>query len=344
MMINNKDYKIFINMIASSFLYMYKLKKKKYINYDKYNIDDIITYIENNKISKPVKKRKKNIKLFYKKTSHKCLSFTGVTIDILFTYLYLCTKFKNIYISATDKYIYNNNLISYINKNNSNIDTEFQFMNFEIYFINNNIIFPSNFDNIVNSYFVSNKRFFIIPINIQINTDAHSNVLIYDRINNEIERFEPYSKYGPPSFNYNYKLLDKLLNTYLTIYFNDVKYIKPEDYIPNLNFMNYENTDKSKFIGEPEGYCNIWCYIYVYYRIKYYKIKRNKIIGKIIYTIKQNNILYKNFVRFNSYKITNFRDKFISKINKNINDIYNNDINNDEFITLNKYIKSFILS
>ena len=88
-------------------------------------------------------------------------------------------------------------------------------MNFEIYFINNNIIFPSNFDNIIHSYFNSKKRFFIIPINIQINLDAHSNVLIYDNITNEIERFEPYSKYVPPIFNYNYKLLYKLLDTYL---------------------------------------------------------------------------------------------------------------------------------
>ena len=343
-MINDNKYDIFINIIASSFLYMYNLKKKKYLNYDNYTNEDIIKYIEKNKISKPIKKRKKNIILFYKKISYKCLSFTGVTIDILFTYLYLFNKFKNIFISITNNYIYNNNLISYINKNNSNINTEFQFMNFEIYFINNNIIFPSNFDNIIYSYFNSKKRFFIIPINIQINLDAHSNVLLYDNITNEIERFEPYSKYGPPVFNYNYKLLDKLLNTYLSIYFNNVKYIKPEDYIPNLNFMNYENTDRSKFIGEPEGYCNIWCYIYVYYRIKYInKIKRNKIINKIIYTIKKNNILYKNFVRFNSYKITNFRDKFINKINKNINDIYNNDITNNEFINLNQHIKNYII-
>jgi len=105
--------------------------------------------------------------------------------------------------------------------------------------------------------------------------------------------------------------------------------------------MNYENINKSIFIGDPNGYCSLWCIIYIYYRIKYNKINRNNIINKIINTIKNNNIDFKNFVRYYSYKISKFRDKFLYKINKNINDLYNNDINNDEFIKLTEIINIF---
>jgi len=108
--------------------------------------------------------------------------------------------------------------------------------------------------------------------------------------------------------------------------------------------MNYENINKTLYIGDPNGYCSIWCIIYVYYRIKYNKIDRNKIINKIINNIKKNNIDFKNFVRFYSYKISIFRNTFINKINKNINDIYNNDINNNDFINLIYYINNFINS
>ena len=340
---NNDNYNIFINIVASSFLYKYNLNKKKYKNYDNYNISDIIKYIENNKISKPIKKKIQKIKLFYKITSYKCLSYIGISVDILFTYLYLYTIFNNIYISISNNYITNDNLTSFINKNKINILIEHQFMNFEIYFINNKIIFPSNFDNIIQSFLNSKKRFFIIPIIIQINYDAHSNVLIYDTLTNEIERFEPYSKYGPPNFNYNYKLLDNLLYTYLSIYFNNIIYIKSEDFIPNLNFMNYENINKNIYNDDPNGYCSLWCFIYIYYRIKYNKINRKIIINKIINTIKKNNITFKNFVRFYSFKITSFRDKFFNKINININDFYNNDITSDTFIKFNNLINIFIL-
>jgi len=146
LMINNENYKLFINIIAKSFINIYNKNKKKYINYDKYNIENIIKYIENNKISIPIKKNKSNIKLFYNKISYKCLSYIGVSIDILFSYLYLYTILNNIFLSITNNYIYNSNLISFINKNNINKLTEYQFINFEIFFINNNIIFPSNFD------------------------------------------------------------------------------------------------------------------------------------------------------------------------------------------------------
>jgi hypothetical protein len=164
LMINNPNYNIFIECIASSFIYTYTLNKKKYRNYDKYTIEGIIKYIEKNKISKPIKNKTFTIKLFYKNLSYKCLSYTGISIDLIFTYLYLYKLFKNIFISITNNYIYNYNLTSYINNNKIKIHTEFQFMNFEIYFINNKFILPSNFELIIESYYKSNKRFLIIPI------------------------------------------------------------------------------------------------------------------------------------------------------------------------------------
>ena len=48
----------------------------------------------------------------------------------------------------------------------------------------------------------SSNQFYIIPLAIILETGAHSNILIYDKQLNEMERFEPNGSVYPYKFNY----------------------------------------------------------------------------------------------------------------------------------------------
>ena len=71
--------------------------------------------------------------------------------------------------------------------NNIIPNTKGEYYNFEIYFLNNIVVFPDNFEQVILNFKNKTKyKYLIIPINIQINYDAHSNILIYNKDTNEL--------------------------------------------------------------------------------------------------------------------------------------------------------------
>jgi hypothetical protein len=88
--------------------------------------------------------------------------------------------------------------------------------------------------------------------------------------------------------------------------------------------MIFENMDKNIKISDPGGFCSVWCFFYTYYRITYDNIPRNKLINIIIKKIKELKISFKNIIRNYTYKIVRYRDKFLKKINIDIDDWNNN--------------------
>lgn len=360
---NKKKYKLFMNMISTSFINIYINKKYKYKkinllenilkkNYTQpfleSDINDITSYIIKNKISIPLKKKKydKKIDIFYDKIKY--LPYIGISIDIIFGLLYLKSILSNIYITLTSNFIHNNQLLTLIRKNQLIFNTRGQYYNFEIFFLNNNIVFPNNFENNILK-FIDNKdkyRYFIIPIAIQINYDLHSNVLIYDSLTNEMERFEPYNNIGPLSFNYNHILLDTILYDYFKIYFKKLIYFEPKKFIPNISFMMFENLNKNTYIGDPNGFCSIWCFFYIYYRIKYNTIDRKKLIKKIIKTILDMKISFKQIARSFAHNIIQYRDQYFKQISNNIefdiNDWKNNEFTNEQENKMIKIIQSLL--
>ena len=85
------------------------------------------------------------------------------------------------------------------------------FINFEIFWFYKKLFLPELFYTQLQKALSIKKRFIIIPLSIILENGAHSNYLIIDKKKNEIERFEPNGSGNPHGFNYNNKMLDRML-------------------------------------------------------------------------------------------------------------------------------------
>ena len=186
--------------------------------------------------------------------------------------LYLKNKYKHLQV-CLDKEFSNNVEINKFYSDNNIYITEKDFTNIEILWINLKIFFPTYLPKEIKKFKNSDKRFFIIPIGITLPQGSHANILIYDKKINEVERFEPHGSKYPYKYNYNPNILDDILEDKFLDFFDNVKYIRPNDYLPSFGFQYLEDytTYKTHHIGDPNGFCAIWCTWYVNMRMKYYK-------------------------------------------------------------------------
>lgn len=371
--IPSQEYDIFFDLIINSFYHI--LQTKQYIYQDylnfcktknsvsefkklypnlynkiiiKNNVNNISNicyeiikyYINKNKISIPEKKNKICIKL----NKPKYLSFvpyTGSNIDILCGLYHLEYNFNNVKTSITSQFINNNNLfnyyssignLNYINKNGQD------FYNIEIIWDKQVLIFPENF----NSLFLNlSKRFLIIPIGIEINLGNHSNILIYDSQLNIVERFEPNGSSSPAGYYYNSSKLDELLKLELNKYIQNYNFLSPKEYLPKIGFQMYENLEnKKKKIGDPGGYCSSWSLWYASIVLKYPDINRQKLILKLIYTIKKSQIAFKDYIRYYTNDIIKIRNEIFINSDIDINDWINNNYNIKNYNIIIQNIKT----
>jgi ankyrin repeat protein len=266
-------------------------------------------------------------------------TFTGLSIDIISGLKLLHSKYKIISTLNNNDLIENTNLKKYylqmgIIKNNND------FYNFEIQWLYQELFFPTNFEKIINKFLENtNINLFIIPLGIEHENNAHANILIYDRSRNTLERFEPNGADEPPKFNYNGKLLDKLLNSYFIKYFKNMTYLSPKMFLPKIGFQSYENIEsiKNKKIGDPNGFCAAWTIFYAYYRLKY-DVSPEILVYQLIKFIKYNNLSFKNIIRNFSKLITDYRDTIFTKINIDINLWLTDQYTNDDLLKMQQYI------
>lgn len=313
----------------------------KFKNVDKSNIckDIIKFYIIEKKLSIPEKKNKICIKID-KPLKLDFVPYTGSNLDILCGLFYLEYNHNNVQTTLTKNFINNNKLFNYYNNsgkyyfNKNGID----FYNIEIIWDKQKLIFPEGIEKL---FLNLNKRFFIIPIGIENDFGYHSNILIYDTKNNLIERFEPNGKSGPSGYYYNSSKLDDILKFKLKKYIKkDFKYLYPKIYLPKIGLQIYENLEeKKKNIGDPGGYCSSWSLWYADMVLKYPDIDRKKLILKIIYTIKKNQISFKDNIRFFTNHIIKIRKKILENTGITINDWINNNYDKDKY---NKLINNII--
>lgn len=199
--------------------------------------------------------------------------------------------------------------------------------NYHELIINDNIIQQiNNFKKIVNN-------FLVILLGIELPQGAHSNILLYDKKNKSIERFEPHGKHNPSYFYYNSDLLDKLLEQNLKNILPGVEYISPTKYLPKIGFQSYESNQPR--IGGPEGYCVAWCLWYARQRCKYPDIPRQILITKLFVTIKKKTLFLKDIISSFAKEITNYRDILLNNNNITLNNVLNN---NYDIKFIDKYI------
>tara|TARA_Y100000590_G_scaffold465990_1_gene639918 strand:+ start:5178 stop:7385 length:2208 start_codon:yes stop_codon:yes gene_type:complete len=254
--------------------------------------------------------------------------YTGSTLDIIFGLIFL-SKFPNVNFILSYPLSENSKLNEYYKKIGNYNSTKFEFNNIEILWSYHKLILIENFDSLLLDTINKNRRFIVIPLGIELAEGSHANIIIIDKENKTIERFEPNGLNEPRNFPYNKNLLDNLLKSKFQQLLDKFKYIEPKDYLPTIGFQMLEiiNEDKCKMIGDPNGYCAVWCIFYTKYRLENPDVKQSKLVYKIINNIKLQNKSFKSVIRNFSKNISSLRDNFLKKYNMDINDWMNSNYN-----------------
>lgn len=299
----------------------------------KYCLEHIRNDIIKEKISVPIKKNKKNITIINYETIH-FSTFTGSLLDVVCGFKYLLKKYSNTITTFHTNQGNDTELEKYYQTLGIKENYNQHIIHFEIRWIFQRIFFPPSFESIIKNIINrAHYKYIIIPIGIILSNGNHSNSLLYDIENNVIERFEPHGSGYPTNFNYNPVLLDEILHKKFTYILSDIyeknikiKYYRPMDYLPKIGFQTIEVSEMhiNKNIGDPNGFCTLWTIWYLDYRLKYITKNPGKMVEKIINKIKVNNYSFRTIIRNYSKKITDLRDMYLSKIDRNINDYINN--------------------
>jgi len=342
-----KTDKNLLNIIISSF-YFNLLKKKNFLikwqnkcskNKIKKNkcYELINEYVLSNKISYPLKKKLHNIDINISEKKRYTF-FTGIRLDVITSYIYILLKYDNIKSSITPDFITNKEIIDHYTRISSIQNFTGEFFNFEILWSYHKLFYPSNLLFSLNSFINNeNKNIFFIPIGIELEIGSHANIIIIDKHFKTIERFEPNGSEEPTNYYYNHSLLDYSLKIYFEKILPTFIYYEPSSFLPIISFQSLESLDDIQFkrIGDPGGFCVVWCVWYLEQRIKY-KIHPKKIISKLISNIKIKNLSFKNLIRSYSNEILLIRDTILEQLNLDINDIINN---NNKRVDINNIIK-----
>ena len=296
------------------------LKKLDKINNEKDCFDKIKNVIikENRSIPKI-----KNINFDFKSgiILNDCF-FSGFPIDTLFGILWL--KKTNPEISLILDYPLSSNfeINEYYNRMGINFGYKLDFINSMILWAYQKIFFPQYFDTVITKTLKEGARVIIIPIGIETSFGAHTNIIFWDVKKKIVERFEPNGKNPPIGFDYNPKLLDLFLSQKLQKIDNEIKYITPENYLPTVGFQIIENleNERCKKIGDPNGYCTVWCIWYCYQKLINLETPSNILVEQLINNIKLEAKSFKNLIRNFSKNISSYRDKYLENINIDIND------------------------
>jgi hypothetical protein len=273
--------------------------------------------------------------------------YTGAPIDILFGLLLLLTEFNNVGLNLIIDYplSINEPLENYYIKLGINYPYKLEFSNIEIIWSFQKLFFPTYFDNEIEKKIIF-SNYLVIPIGIETSLGSHANIILWDIKNKTVERFEPNGSNYPVGFNYNPELLDVLLENKFKNYDNNIKYFKPSNFLPTIGLQILENLEtlKSKKIGDPNGFCGVWCIWWIFQRINNNNIPLENIANKLINNIKLDNISFKNIIRNFSNKITQIRDTFLKKYKIDINDWITNNYSQEILNNLEKDIYQYMNS
>lgn len=282
-------------------------------------------HVLKNKFSFPFSKDSKKIILDNGIFVDKC-TYTGSPLDVLMGNLFLLEKYDYLSTILTKDFILNENVFEYLESLGENQGYKTEFLNFEIMWIYQKLFFPTNFEETINNI-LKNKgiKYIVMSLAIELNSGSHANILIWDIAKKEVSRFEPHGASSPVEFNYNENLLDDLLRNRVTCFDNKINYIKPKDYLPEIGFQKFEMQENETCtrIGDPNGFCAVWCVWWVDMRLKYNDIEQDKLVKKLMNRIREEGLSFKNLIRNYSSNITNLRDKFLKNIKIDVNDWYN---------------------
>lgn len=177
------------------------------------------------------------------------------------------------------------------------------------------LIFPAGFWEAWNRAMMSNHRFLIILVTLtSIEGGHHANCLIYDKTNNELERFDGL---GPNTADtYGLKEFDALIRTEFetrigTHVPKGFKYFTPIDYCPrNKDVFQSKEVEQLGF-DDMRGNCAVWRLWYIDIRLANPHLKRQQLVKYAMKKLEE----FGNFPRF----IKSYQAYVLTNIKKNAN-------------------------
>jgi len=143
----------------------------------------------------------------------------------------------------------------------------------------------------------------VIPVNIEMPTLSHANVLIYNNINNTIEHFEPHGAYYQGKHKEGSKIIKKQLKNFIDILNSELKNnqlhtvtLKDSNIVcPNIEGLQLiEKRQPNKIIAnnqqETGGYCLMWSSLITDLILK----NQNISIEELMYIIFDDILRFKN--------------------------------------------------
>ena len=164
------------------------------------------------------------------------------------------------------------------------------------------------------------KRFVVVMLNTYTSEPPHANVLIYDRKNKSLERFDPhgYNKASLPS--YQSKVMDKDINSYFESKTTINEYIGPVDFCPKwkpwkMSGLAYQKIQGLEKYNEFKGSCATWVLWYIDLRLMNPDIPRESIIKDSIKDINESSPSFTSFIIkvYNYYKRSSNTNTFRNK-------------------------------
>lgn len=158
------------------------------------------------------------------------------------------------------------------------------------------IMKASDFFSYMKDCIENSGRLSVIPLKLlNINGLSHANMLIYDKINNTLERFEPHGQITLEDFN------PQLLDVSLPIMFQKhvtgqvVKYISPKAFCPVKGPQVLEEIERARLginFVDGRGLCSVWSFIYANLRLSYPDKTGAEIMDYINTRVDQDRTLY----------------------------------------------------
>lgn len=251
--------------------------------------------------------------------------YTGSSLDILVGLLYTKKTFNNISLLLDYPLINNDKLFDYYKNVGIKLHFKLDFMNIEIVWIYQKIIYPTYFRSIILKKINEINEItdlLIIPLGIELSEGSHANMIIIDPKRKTIERFEPNGKNNPHQLYYNPDLLDNILKNNFGQILPSFKYLSPKEYLPVVGFQLIEILEDNfcKKLGDPNGFCAVWCVWWVHQKIKFRNMDSGKLAESLIENIKLTNKGFKKLIRNFSKKIVLERDELLKNYNLTIDE------------------------
>ena len=158
-------------------------------------------------------------------------------------------------------------------------------------------------------------------------SSTHANIIIYDKKNNTLDRFEPYGIVEYLETDNLNIFIENLGKKYIN---PNLKYNSPKDIFKGIGFQAISNDNKSeiKNLGDPSGFCLAWTLYYLQLKIENPDLEPHLILKNVMDTILENdkiddNKLFISFIRNYAAQLNKLKDELMTLAGIPLNNTYN---------------------